>query len=80
MLRSARVRREAYVGEWLPEPLVDAEAPRAVERIQDHGLAAELADDLRTAPGGPGDVVAALDEHGDEAAAEGASGAPEEDA
>jgi RNA polymerase sigma-70 factor (ECF subfamily) len=22
-LRSARVRRESYVGEWLPEPLVD---------------------------------------------------------
>ena len=27
VLRSARVRREAYVGEWLPEPLVEPEAP-----------------------------------------------------
>lgn len=27
-LRSARVRRERYVGEWLPEPLVEAEADR----------------------------------------------------
>ncbi len=31
VLRSARVRREAYVGSWLPEPLVEAEAPRRVE-------------------------------------------------
>jgi RNA polymerase sigma-70 factor (ECF subfamily) len=31
VLRSARVRREAYVGEWLPEPLVEPEAPAAVE-------------------------------------------------
>jgi RNA polymerase sigma-70 factor (ECF subfamily) len=31
VLRSARVRREAYVGSWLPEPLVEAEAPAAVE-------------------------------------------------
>jgi RNA polymerase sigma-70 factor (ECF subfamily) len=31
VLRSARVRREAYVGSWLPEPLVDAEAPARVE-------------------------------------------------
>jgi RNA polymerase sigma-70 factor (ECF subfamily) len=34
-LRSARVRKEAYVGEWLPEPLVTddaaADTPRAVE-------------------------------------------------
>ena len=26
-LRSARVRRESYVGEWLPEPLVREAAP-----------------------------------------------------
>ena len=41
-LRSARVRRESYVGEWLPEPLVD-----------DHGVdpadAAEVADSLSLA-------------------------------
>lgn len=32
VLRSARVRREAYVGEWLPEPLVD-EPP--LDRVED---------------------------------------------
>jgi RNA polymerase sigma-70 factor (ECF subfamily) len=31
VLRSARVRRESYTGEWLPEPLVDDEAARRVE-------------------------------------------------
>src|SRR6201999_2388568 len=31
VLRSARHRREAYVGSWLPEPLVDAEAPSLVD-------------------------------------------------
>jgi RNA polymerase sigma-70 factor (ECF subfamily) len=31
VLRSARVRREAYVGSWLPEPLVDDDAARTVE-------------------------------------------------
>jgi RNA polymerase sigma-70 factor (ECF subfamily) len=31
VLRSARVRREAYVGSWLPEPLVEAEAPSRIE-------------------------------------------------
>jgi RNA polymerase sigma-70 factor, ECF subfamily len=31
VLRSARVRREAYVGEWLPEPLVADDAPQLVE-------------------------------------------------
>jgi len=30
-LRSARVRREAYPGEWLPEPLVDDDAQRHAE-------------------------------------------------
>ena len=30
-LRSARVRREVYPGEWLPEPLVDDEAVRHAE-------------------------------------------------
>jgi RNA polymerase sigma factor (sigma-70 family) len=38
-LRSARVRRESYVGEWLPEPLVQAEAGDPAEH-------AELADSL----------------------------------
>src|SRR4051795_11442751 len=27
-LRSARVRREAYVGPWLPEPIVEEPSPR----------------------------------------------------
>ncbi|MEA2133729.1 MAG: hypothetical protein QOC68_1638 [Solirubrobacteraceae bacterium] len=31
VLRSARVRRESYAGEWLPEPLVEDEAVRRVE-------------------------------------------------
>jgi RNA polymerase sigma-70 factor, ECF subfamily len=31
VLRSARVRREAYTGTWLPEPLVEADAERRVE-------------------------------------------------
>jgi RNA polymerase sigma-70 factor, ECF subfamily len=46
-LRSARVRREAYVGPWLPEPLLtsgDAADPR-VDLPRD----AELADDLSLA-------------------------------
>ena len=39
VLRSARVRREAYEGEWLPEPLVEAEAPGAVESEESVSLA-----------------------------------------
>src|SRR5215208_1154374 len=31
VLRSARVRREAYTGSWLPEPLVEEDAARRVE-------------------------------------------------
>jgi RNA polymerase sigma-70 factor, ECF subfamily len=41
-LRSARVRRETYVGEWLPEPLVAPvpdEAPRRVEDEETISLA-----------------------------------------
>jgi RNA polymerase sigma-70 factor (ECF subfamily) len=38
-LKSARARREAYVGPWLPEPVLDAESLSA-------GAATELADDL----------------------------------
>jgi RNA polymerase sigma-70 factor, ECF subfamily len=41
-LRSARVRREAYVGPWLPEPLVDEMTP-------DITRTAELAESLSTA-------------------------------
>jgi RNA polymerase sigma-70 factor (ECF subfamily) len=41
-LRSARVRRETYVGSWLPDPLVDEMAPDIVET-------AELAESLSTA-------------------------------
>ena len=42
-LRSARVRREEYVGEWLPEPLVDAETGG------DPARRAEMADSLSLA-------------------------------
>jgi RNA polymerase sigma-70 factor (TIGR02957 family) len=41
-LRSARVRRETYVGEWLPEPLVTSEADDPAGRV-------ELADSLSVA-------------------------------
>ena len=41
-LRSARVRRELYVGEWLPEPLVGADRRSAGDRV-------ELAESLNTA-------------------------------
>ena len=34
-LRSARVRRERYVGQWLPEPLVADEEPSPEERTED---------------------------------------------
>ena len=44
-LRSARARRETYVGEWLPEPLVvDADPPSA-----DPAAHAEMADSLSLA-------------------------------
>ena len=38
-LRSARVRREVYPGEWLPEPLVDDEAVRHAETADALSLA-----------------------------------------
>jgi RNA polymerase sigma-70 factor (ECF subfamily) len=41
-LRSARVRRERYVGQWLPEPLVSDRAPDVAQR-------AEAADSLSLA-------------------------------
>jgi RNA polymerase sigma-70 factor, ECF subfamily len=42
VLRSARARRESYVGPWLPEPLLEDPAPRPAAR-------AELADSLSLA-------------------------------
>ena len=60
-LSSARVRRETYVGDWLPEPVVVPAAPGPAEH-------AELADSLSMAflvllealsPGGAGGVHAA---------------------
>ena len=39
VLRSARVRRETYVGEWLPEPLVADEAPQLAEDADEISLA-----------------------------------------
>lgn len=42
VLRSARVRREQYVGEWFPEPLL-------ADPYEDPARAAELADSLSTA-------------------------------
>jgi RNA polymerase sigma factor (sigma-70 family) len=48
VLRSARVRRESYVGEWVPEPLVgDVVAVGSAGR--EAAAHAELADDLSTA-------------------------------
>ncbi|MFD2795420.1 sigma-70 family RNA polymerase sigma factor [Promicromonospora vindobonensis] len=53
VLRSARVRRESYVGEWLPEPLVgpvQSNLPVAMAALPPDAAAhAELADDLSTA-------------------------------
>jgi RNA polymerase sigma-70 factor (ECF subfamily) len=46
VLRSARVRRESYVGHWLPEPLLTDDAPGAYAVPE---LAAELADSLSMA-------------------------------
>jgi RNA polymerase sigma-70 factor (ECF subfamily) len=39
VLRSARVRRETYVGDWLPEPLVEAAAPALVDAEETVSLA-----------------------------------------
>jgi len=46
VLRSARVRREAYVGQWLPEPLLTDDAATA---YADPEHAVELADSLSMA-------------------------------
>ncbi|MFE7408175.1 RNA polymerase sigma factor SigJ [Isoptericola sp. NPDC057559] len=48
VLRSARVRREAYVGEWVPEPLV-GDLVAAGSAGREAAAHAELADDLSTA-------------------------------
>ena len=54
-LRSARARREAYLGEWLPEPLLTGEAQRAGSPLfadhagADPGGLAEQADSLSMA-------------------------------
>jgi len=39
VLRSARVRRESYVGPWLPEPLVEDAAPDRVEEAESVSMA-----------------------------------------
>jgi RNA polymerase sigma-70 factor (ECF subfamily) len=46
VLRSARVRRESYVGHWLPEPLLTDDEPAA---YPDPERAAELADSVSMA-------------------------------
>jgi len=48
VLRSARVRRESYVGEWVPEPLV-GDLVAAGSAGREAAAHAELADDLSTA-------------------------------
>lgn len=50
-LRSARVRRETYVGEWLPEPLPTAAAdrPAGADPFPEPGKHAELSDSLSLA-------------------------------
>jgi RNA polymerase sigma-70 factor (ECF subfamily) len=49
ILRSARVRRETYVGDWLPEPLVSDAVATGAAPPPDGAAHAELADDLSTA-------------------------------
>ena len=51
-----------------------------VERVEHDGLGAHRPDLVRAAAGGPDDVVAALDELGDEPAAQCAGGPGDEDA
>ena len=48
-LRSARARREAYLGEWLPEPLLTGDRVLAGPAAADPGSAAEQADSLSMA-------------------------------
>jgi RNA polymerase sigma-70 factor (ECF subfamily) len=48
-LRSARARREAYLGEWLPEPLLTGDRVLAGSAPADPGSVAEQADSLSMA-------------------------------
>jgi RNA polymerase sigma-70 factor (ECF subfamily) len=48
-LRSARARREAYLGEWLPEPLLTGAGVLGGAAAADPGSAAEQADSLSMA-------------------------------
>jgi RNA polymerase sigma-70 factor, ECF subfamily len=48
-LRSARARREAYVGDWLPEPLVAGQPLGGGDAISDPAALAEQADSLSMA-------------------------------
>jgi RNA polymerase sigma-70 factor, ECF subfamily len=48
-LRSARARRESYVGEWLPEPLVTGQPLGGLEALSDPAVLAEQADSLSMA-------------------------------
>jgi RNA polymerase sigma-70 factor (TIGR02957 family) len=48
-LRSARARREAYVGEWLPEPLPGSDPLAGASEEDDPARRAEIADSLSTA-------------------------------
>jgi RNA polymerase sigma-70 factor (ECF subfamily) len=45
-LRSARVRRESYVGDWLPEPLPGSAEPLSSASAADPAQQAEIADSL----------------------------------
>jgi RNA polymerase sigma-70 factor (ECF subfamily) len=38
-LRSARVRRETYVGEWLPEPVIQSNTSAQLERVESISMA-----------------------------------------
>ena len=52
-LRSARMRRETYVGEWLPEPLVasaDEDPARKVEMAESLSLASSVARSMSDLP------------------------------
>src|SRR4051812_47847684 len=49
VLRSARVRRETYVGHWLPEPLLTDDASTTYPTYPDPEHAVELADSLSMA-------------------------------
>lgn len=48
-LRSARARREAYVGDWLPEPLPESDPLAGMREEDDPARRAEIADSLSTA-------------------------------